>query len=206
MPISILNIARNSLKFSTINILAAVIALPVGIYVATVVSPEEYGVFGFLGLWLTYATLIRPGFTASGYREVPVLLGKGEDEKALRIQNISITSDMLYLILPFIVILGASLFYENTLIKYGLILTAVRYAITQLFSYWSGVNFLRQNFNVVAKGKFIAAIVAPVVMVASVYWLKGYALLAAPILAAILSGIYYWKRGPIQFRFTFDRK
>ena len=206
MPISVLNIARNSIKFSTINILAAIIALPVGIYVATVVSPEEYGVYGFLGLWLTYATLIRPGFTISGYREVPVLLGKGEDDKALRVQNISITSDMLYSVLPVIIILGASFFYDKPLMKYGLILTAVIYASTQLVNYWNSVNFIRQNFNIVAKGKFIATIVAPVVTVASVYWLKVYALLAAPICVALITGIYYWKWGPIHFRFTFDWK
>ncbi len=206
MPLSIINIAKNSFKFSTINIIAAAIALPVGIYVATVVSPEEYGVYGFLGLWLTYATLIRPGFTISGYREVPVLLGKGEDEEALRIQNISITSDILYSILPAVVILGASFFYQDTLIKYGLVLTAISYAITQFVGYWSGVNFLRQNFNTVAKGRFIGMIVAPVVTVASVYWLKVYALLLAPIIVALFTGIYFWKKGPIQFRPIYNWK
>jgi len=206
MPISIIHIAKNSVKFSTINILAAVIAVPVGIYVATFVPPEEYGVFGFLGLWLTYATLIRPGVIVSGYREIPVLLGKSEDEKALRIQNIAITSDILYSVLPFFIILGASFFFEEPLMKYGLMLTALSYGMTQLVSYWNGVNFLRQNFNISAKGKFIGAIVAPVVTVATVYWLKVYALLIAPISVALLLGIYYLKWGPIHFRFTFNWK
>ena len=206
MPLSIINIAKNSIKFSTVNILAAAIALPVGIYVATVVTPEEYGVYGFLGLWLTYATLIRPGFTISGFREIPVLLGKGEDEKALRIQNISITADMLYSILPTVAILIASFFFQNSLIKYGLIITAVSYAVTQFVGYWSGVNFLRQNFNTVAKGRFITTIIVPLFTVATVYWLKVYALLAAPILVAIVTWFYYWKLGPIQFRPTYDWK
>lgn len=204
MAISIIDIARNSLKFSSVSLLGAIISLPVGVYVATILVPEEYGVYGFLGLWSMYATLIHPGFTNSGYREIPVLLGKGEDNKALRIQNITITSSMLYSILPFIVILGASFFYSEPLLKYGLILIAVGYGATRLVNYWDGVNFLRQNFNIVAKGQFIAVVMASLVIATGVYWLKVYALLMAPIFVAIILGIYYWKRGPINFHFTFD--
>ena len=183
MAISVIDVARNSLKFSTINLLGVLISLPVSIYIATILVPEEYGVFGFLGLWAMYAALIRPGLTTSGYREIPVLLGKGEEKEALRIQNIAITSDMLYSILPIVVILGASLFYSEPLLKYGLVITAIGYGAMRLVNYWDGVNFLRQNFNITAKGKLIAAIVSPLVMVASVYWLKVYALLMAPIYA-----------------------
>jgi len=84
MAISIVEIARSSIKFSAVNILTAVIALPVGIYVATILVPYEYGIYGFLGLWSMYSSLIRPGLTISGYREIPVLLGQGKEEEELR--------------------------------------------------------------------------------------------------------------------------
>ncbi|MFC1904263.1 oligosaccharide flippase family protein [Chloroflexota bacterium] len=204
MAISVLNIIRNSLKFSSVNLLTGLISLPVSVYVATIILPEEYGVFGFLGLWLMYATLIRPGLTMSGYREIPVLLGKGEEKEALKVQNIAVTSDMLYSVLPVIVILGASFFYTEPLLKIGLVLTAISYGATQLANYWDGVNFLRQKFNVVARARLIAAIVLPLVIVASVYWLKVYALIIAPIVLAMFLGIYYRKWGPINFHFTFN--
>lgn len=173
---------------------------------ATILVPEEYGVYGFLGLWIMYAALIRPGLTISGYREIPVLLGKGEENEALRIQNIAVTSDMVYSVLPFVVILGASLFFSEPILKIGLIITAISYGATQLVNYWVGINFLRQNFNIVAKGRLIAAIVSPLVIVASVHWLRVYALLIVPIFIAIILWVYYWKRGPINFRFTLDWK
>lgn len=206
MAISIINVVRNSLKFSTVNLLATVVGIPVGVYVATVVTPVEYGAYGFLGLWLTYAALVRPGLTISGYREIPVLIGKGKEEDALRVQNISITSDMLYTMLLFLIILGASFFFSEPLLKYGLVLTAVSCGVVQLVNYWIGINFLRQNFNIVVKGRLIATIVSSLVIIASVYWLKVYALLIAPIVVAIFSGIYYWKWGAINFCFTFDWK
>ena len=206
MAISIIDIAKNSLKFSSANLLAAAILLPVNIYVATILVPEEYGVYGFLGLWLMYANLIRPGLTISGYREIPVLLGKGEDNEALRIQNITVTSDMLYSLLPFVIILGASFFFSEPILKIGLIITAISYGATHLVNYWVGINFLRQKFSLVARGRLIFAIVPPLVIVASVYWLKVYALIIAPIILAIILGVYYWKRGAINFHFTLDWK
>lgn len=206
MALSIINIAKDSLKFSSVNLLAALILLPVTIYVATILVPEEYGVYGFLGLWLTYAALIRPGLTVSGYREIPVLLGKGDEDEALRIQNITITSDMLYSILPFVVILGASFFFSEPVLKIGLIIIAISYGATHFVNYWVGINFLRQNFNVVARGKLIGAVVSPLVIVIGVYWLKVYALLIAPIIVAMILGIYYRKKGPINFCFTHDWK
>ena len=206
MAISIIYIAKNSLKFSSVSLLGILISLPVSIYVATILVPEEYGVYGFLGLWLMYATLISLGLRTSGYREIPVLLGKGEDKQALRIQNITITSDMLYSILPFVVILGASFFFSEPILKFGLIVIAVSYGISHFVGYWDGINFLRQNFSVAAKGRLIAALVSPFIIAASVYWLKVYALLIAPIFAAVALGIYYWRKGPINFHFTLDWK
>ncbi|MFC1991149.1 oligosaccharide flippase family protein [Chloroflexota bacterium] len=206
MSISIIDVARNSLKFSTVQAIFILISLPVSIYVATILVPEEYGVYGLLGLWTMYATLINPGLLTAGYREVPVLLGKGEEKEALRIQNIIITSDMLYSILPCIVILGASLFFSEPIFRFGLILIAVGYGIKRFVGYWDAVNFMRQNFNIAAKGRLLAAITPPLIIVASTYWLKVYALLIAPIFAAIVLGIYYWRKGPINFHFTLDWK
>jgi O-antigen/teichoic acid export membrane protein len=205
MAISIINTAKNSLKFTSVQIISALITIPVNIYIATVLVPEEYGNYGFLVLWLTYATLIGPGITVAGYREVPVLLGKGEDEQALRIQNISITSDLLYSILPFLVLLVASFFYTEDVLRVGLVIIAVSYAISHVAGYWSGVSFMRQNFNVAATGRLIIGVATPLIMLACVNWLNVYALLIAPIGAAAIAWLYYWRKGPIHFRFTFDR-
>lgn len=204
MAISVINVAKNSLKLTSIQAISVLISLPVTIYVATILVPEEYGVYGFLLLWSTYATLATLGITSAGYREVPVLLGKGNEKEALRTQNITITADMLYSILPFVVILGASLFYPEPIFKTGLILIAISWGISRFMSYWDGVNFLRQNFNGVARGRLISGILLPLLTLVSVHWLKVYALLLAPIGAYLISGIYYWKKGPINFHYTFD--
>lgn len=205
MAISIINVAKNSLKFTTVGAISALLGVPVSIYVATILVPEEYGVFGFLGLWLMYATIISPGVLVAGLREVPVLLGRGKEEEALRIQNISISSEMLYLVIPFVIILGASFFYSDTVLKLGLVIIAASYIMKSLARLWSGTNRIREKFNIVAKGDLISAILAPIVILASVNWLGVYALLIGPLIAGTVLWIYYLKKGPINYRFKLER-
>ncbi len=206
MAISILDIARNSLKFSSINALAAAVSLPVSVYVATVLTPVDYGVYGVLLLWLMYANLLRPGLVPAGYREIPLLLGRNERENALRLQNITITSDLLFSFVAFLAIIGASFFFSGTAMRVGLILTAFGYEANILANHWVGANFLRQNFNIAARGKFVLVMVSPLVILASVAWLKVNALLLASVLAALFAFIYYLRKGPVGFRPTFDWK
>ncbi|MFH0861115.1 MAG: oligosaccharide flippase family protein [Candidatus Altiarchaeota archaeon] len=202
--VTISSVLRQSLKFNAVNIFCKIISIPKSIIVAMILVPEEYGIIGLLGLWLTYAGLINPGLESAASREVPYLLGKGEKEKALHIQNVSITSKFLYTFLPFLVILGTSFFYSNKIIQIGLILTAVTYMISSNADNWSLFNHARQNFNKVATGYLIKGITVPVVTIALIFWLKIYAVLLAPILGAILAFIYYLQKGGINYHFEIN--
>lgn len=205
MTISILNIARNSLKFSAVRIIGAIIAVLTSMYVATIIVPKEYGIYGFLGLWLTYASLVSPGLVNAGSREMPGLLGKGEVKEAVRIQNVSLTPEMLYSLLPFIVILAAAFFYSDSVVRIGMIIIAFSYLTARLVTFWSNFNFIREKFNTVAAGNLIQAIAVPVITVILVNWLKINALLLAPVIVNIIIWIYYLKRGSINYRFQVDR-
>ena len=205
MAISIINIARHSVKFTSVNFLGALISVAVTIYVATILVPEEYGIYGFLGLWLMYASLIGPGIFSAGMREVPVLLGRGKEGEALKVQNISLSAEILYTIIPFVVIIGASFFFSQPILKFGLIIIAVSYVASHLASFWSGMNFIREKFNLVAKGNLIVAILTPLAILAGVNWLGVYALLIAPLIANVVVWVYYLKKGAINYHFKFDR-
>ena len=205
MTISITNIARNSLKFSMVQIIGAVIAMLTSMYVATILVPQEYGVYGFLGLWLMYASLIGPGLMSAGSREMPGLLGKGEVKEAVRIQNVSLTPELLYSLLPFAVILVASFFYSDNVTRTGMIIIAFSYLTARLVNFWGHYNFIREKFNTVAAANLIQSIAVPAITLICVYWLKVYALLLAPLAVNVILWFYYLKRGPINYRFQLDR-
>lgn len=204
--VKVLNIIRQSIKFNVVNIFSKVIAFVTGIIIATVLSPEEYGIISFVGLWGMYAGMINPGMDSAAAREMPYLLGKGEKEKALHLQNISITSKFLYSFVPFAVMLSASFLYSNELIRIGIILTSINYIISTNTNYWSLFNHVRLRFNKVAIGNLITGISVSLVTLSLIFWLKVYAVLIAPIIGAILMFLYYIRDAGIDYRFEFDRK
>ena len=152
------NILRQSVKFNAVNILSAAVSFFTGIVIARVLIPDEYGVIGLVGLWSVYAGLINPGIDSAAAREMTYLLGKGEKEKALRLQNIAITGKLLFSFLPFIIMLVASFFlYSDRLIRIGLILTSINYIVSTNTNYWPQFNQVRQQFNKVAAGNLITS-------------------------------------------------
>ena len=204
--VTVVSILRHSIKFNAVNIFSKTIAFPTYIIIAMVLIPEEYGVIGFVGLWGMYANLISPGMVSAAHREMPYLLGKGEKEKALHLQNIAITTKFMYSFFPFIVMLCASFLYSNKLIRIALIITAVNYIITTNTNYWSLFNYARQRFNKVATGNLITGFAVPLVTLSLIFWLKIYAVLIAPIIGAIFVFIYYIRNAGIEYHFEFERR
>lgn len=206
MTINITNIAKNSLKFSTVQIIGAVISVLATMYITTIILPDEYGVYGFLGLWLTYAGLIGPGMISAGIREMPGLLDKNEIAAAVRIQNVSLTTELVWSLIPFSVVIISSFFFADFIYRAGLIIIAFSYLSNRLVNSWSNFNFIREKFNTVATGNLIQVIAVPVITLLGVAWLKVYALLLAPLIVNIVLWLYYLKKGPINYHFQIDRK
>ena len=202
--VTVVNILRQSVKFNAVNLFSKTISFPITIIIAMVLIPEEYGVIGFVGLFGMYANLINPGMVSAAQREMPYLLGKGEEEKALHLQNVAITSKFMYNFFPFLVILCASFLYSNELIRICLILTAISYIISSNTNYWPAFNHVRQRFNNVATGNLIGGITVPLVTLSLILWLKIYAVLIAPIVGAIFAFVYYIRKAGIDYRFEFD--
>jgi O-antigen/teichoic acid export membrane protein len=206
MPISIISVAKNSIKFTSVKVIAAVAGLGVTLYAGTILTPEEYGTYGLLILWLTYASLVAPGMFVAASREVPVLLGRRQEEDALKVQNISISVEVLYTIVPATIIIGTSFLYTNVIMKNGLLIIALSYIATRLTAIWSNMNIARQRFNTVALGSLVIAIISPVVALLTLNWLKVYALIIGPLAAQAVGVGYYLTKGNIGFRFQLDRR
>lgn len=202
--VTVINILRHSVKFNVVNIVSRGLAFLATIVIATVLRPEEYGIIGFLWLWLFYADLINPGMDSAASREMPYLLGRGENEKAEYLQNVAITGKLLYSLLPFTVMTLASFFYSNELIRIGLILTAIRYIVIVNVNNWSGFNQARRKFNCVALGNFVRGITTQPLTILLVFLLRVYGVLIAPIVGALLEFLYYIKKDGINYRFRLD--
>jgi hypothetical protein len=122
------------------------VQIPNQIIIGMFLEPKEYGIISFVALWGLYAGLINPGMLSAAQREIPYLIGKKEKEQSKKVQNIAISSDLLYSVLPFLAIICASFLYSNKMIKIGLIITAFSFFSTRFVNYWPTINFIKQNF------------------------------------------------------------
>ena len=206
MSIDINSVIKNGFKFNIVNIISIFIAFVASIYVATVLTPEEFGIYGLLGLWLLYAGLIGPGFISASSREIPVLLGKNLEKDALKVQNVSLTAELIYLIIPCFIIFISSFFYTDQVIKIGLIIISINFLITKIVAYWTHINVVRQRFSQVAVGRFLIGFSGPIFLFISVDSLRVYALLIAPIVSSLIGAVYYFFKASLHFKITFDKK
>jgi O-antigen/teichoic acid export membrane protein len=206
MPLSIISIAKNSLKFTSIKAISALAALGVTLYAATILLPEEYGTYGLLMLWLTYVNLATPGTNIAASREMPILLGKGQEKEAVRVQNTSLSAELLFTIVPTAVIIAAAFFYTETVMRIGLLIIAVSFVVTRISNLWANMLFVRERFNTVAMVTIVTAIVAPVMVLVSLPWLKVYAMVLGPPVAFTIATVYYLAKGSINYRFALDRR
>lgn len=205
MSVSTKSIIRHSAKFNIVSIVSMLIQIPNQLIIGMFLAPQEYGIISFVALWGLYAGLINPGTLSAGQREIPFLMGKNEQEQIIKVQNIAVTSDLIYSILPFFVILCSSFFYSNKMIKVGLILTAFSFIANRFVTCWSSVNFVKQKFTDVAIGRLISAILTPIIIIGTIYWFDGiYVVLTAPLISTIFMGIYYLKKAPIGYYFRFE--
>ncbi len=205
MEITIRGIVRQSAKFNVVSIISLIIQIPTQLIIGRFLSPQEYGIISFVALWSLYGGLLNPGMLSAAAREVPYLLGKNEEEKAKSIQDISISSDIVWTVLPFLVILVASFCYRsNEVMRIALLITGINFLIVRFAGYWSTFNFTRQNFSIVAIGNFIATIARPILIIITIYWLKIYAVLLAPVFGCLLMFFYYLKKGPIDYHFRLN--
>jgi O-antigen/teichoic acid export membrane protein len=190
-PLSVLDTFKNSSKISSANLLNGLVMLPVNILVARILGPELLGVVGIVTLWQLYASLSKLGIFNAAYRELPPLLAAGKTERATYVQNIGITGEALYLLLPITVMLWAGWTQGNPLLRWGLMLSALTFGLMEVLGFATHLQWAHQRFGLIAKTTFLSTIVNAGFLLGTVSTLKVYAPLLAPGLSAlVLLGAY----------------
>lgn len=203
-PVSIL---RHSYKLSLVNAISYVLQIPVSIYVASTLGPENYGLIAFVMLWAFYGRLIRPGLLASAAREMPHYIGKEERKHAIIIQNVCITYEFIYYIFVSVIFIIASFFFKVNVIRIGLILVAVSFLLDIADCSFMNAQWVFQRFNIITRNNLLKVIITPLLTLALVFLLNVYGLLVLPAVISIFSIIYFLFFAPkLNFAITLDFK
>ncbi|MFC1674284.1 oligosaccharide flippase family protein [Candidatus Omnitrophota bacterium] len=203
-PISIF---RHSYKLSLANIIGYILQIPVFLYVASRLGPENYGLVAFVMLWAFYGRLIRPGMLSAAAREMPHNIGKGEAGSAIYIQNICITYEFIYYLFASSIIIVASFFFKNPVVRIGLILVAISLLLDIIDSSYANAQWSFQRFNIITRINLFKALITPLFTFLLVFLLYTYGLLVLPVAISLFSIFYYLIFAPkLNFAITFNFK
>ena len=200
-----LSIVRQSAKLSGAKIAGALVMLPVTLLVARFLGPRLMGVVGLVTLWQLYANLLKPSMFSAAFREMPGLLARGDRESTVRLQNIGITSEGTYLVLPVIAFVVGALIQPDPLVRNALLVGAAAFVFTQLNYFVDGVQWAHQRYGLIARASLIGAVVSGIFVVATIKWLGVYAALLIPAVTAVAAvTVYAIAAPPMDFKPKWD--
>ncbi|MBI3548531.1 MAG: oligosaccharide flippase family protein [Elusimicrobia bacterium] len=203
--IGVRQVLKGSSLISAVNVLGGFVAFFANFAIARKVGPQVLGAVGLVNLWLLYAGLLRPGFVAAGFRDVLHLTGAGQEAKALHVQNVAFTYEGSLLIVSVLALMSGSLFYQEPLLKVGMLLAGGTFFFQSLVRYQETIQWTKHRFGLIAQGGLVNRLLGPGLSLLGAYKLGGLGLLMAPIGTAAATNVFYRLAAPpAGFTFTWD--
>lgn len=193
-------IFRRSSKLSVVNLTGYGLSLLTGLVVARLLGPENVGILAVVGVWTFYLRLLRPGWLSVAGREMPPLFGSGQHGEARRIQNVALTGELLFSLIPCVVLVVAGALSHHLVIRISLWLSAAAFAVTTVQSAFQGLLFVYHRFDLVVRMTLILSIGGPAGTLLMLPWLGIYSPLVMPALAAAMALIVVVRQREL-FRF-----
>ena len=199
-----------SLSFSG-NLMGKIISLPVGIVIASILGPGDYGILAIITLILQYLTYLNLGLLGNIPREVPIAYGKEDLGEVKTIYstvftNYIITTIISLFILWFIYALGFD-YDGEILIKYMVFITLIKLAAnadSYLYTYVKGEG----KFIIIGKYEWIKKTILPVINLVMVWYFQLTGLLISLLLLHLIGLVFFWvrlKRPLIKFKFNYSK-
>lgn len=203
--LSPLAILKHSSKLSISKLVGIPVAFVISILVAHRLGPAGLGLVGYIGLWQLYGALIRPGLVSAASREMPPLIGKAKLGDAVHIQNVAISAESIYLVIPTTAFLVAALLRPD--LRLLMLAGAVAFLATQVQFFVGSVAWAYQRFGLIARATVVATVAGALFTLVLIGPIGLYAAVLAPGVAALAGAIYTIRWGPpIHFNPQFDRK
>ena len=204
ISISSQSIWKYSSKFTGINILSRFLSFPVAIIVAMVLSPIDYGIIGYAGVFISWAGFVNLGMMSVAQREMPGLIESGDLSRARFIQNLAITIESLITFIVFIGLLYIGCTFKDFTTKVVFLLSSIGYAVNRFYNLIENINYIFKDFNLTAKGRLIRVMLYPLLTIGLIYWIRIYTI---PVVSIVLTTTilgYFLKSKPYNLSFVLN--
>ncbi|MAG85799.1 MAG: hypothetical protein CMB97_00060 [Flavobacteriaceae bacterium] len=200
-------IAADGMKLLSSSVITKIIGGGVGILVAKVLGPADFGLLKIINFVPSLAKYANIGFGGVYGREVPHIRAVGGGREAeQRVADTAFSTNIFWGAGLAIIVFLFSFCYSKPFIRFGLWISALSLFITQLNRLYAVKCSVNKLFSIIAVVAVVGSLVRALVIVTTVYWGRGYSVLFATLFSVVAGCIYYLNKIRLSFRFTFDKE
>ena len=179
------HVFRSASRLSLVSLLGVVLTIPTTFLIAMQLGSEDYGAIQFVLLAYSFATLTRLGIFEAGVRAFIYHTSREDQRAATLAQNVGITYDTAFALLPGLVLLAATPFLEDPLRQLGFMLAPVATLIASLSAFLIQLHVARMRFAIVARVNLFRVVLLPGLQLGGVFVFGPAAVFVAPIVVDI---------------------
>lgn len=188
---------KNIFYYSSSAYVSQIIGLVSGIWVASLLGPEEFGIWNAFMLVLGYATYTELGVLSAMGRDLPLYLGQGDLKKAAAIEGASRYTTIFGALLAAILLLVFSLFgNHSSKMTIGLQAMSLVLILQQVYAHHRIYLRSHNKFKELSQQQVLFSIATAILALIFVIWDGLEGRLFAAIVAHLLILVYAIRRDP----------
>lgn len=176
------------------------------ITVARVLDPSDYGILKFVELIQMLNKYGNLGIKPAVAREVAHAIGRGDLKAAQVLKNTGYTCEASLAFFLFVICVMTALFFDSRLVSSLMMLAALSLLAAKLRGIFNTEATIRRRFLLISKVSVITSIVASLLTILTVPYLKIYAVLGMNILASALAIFLYLRYLQLEYRWMVNKK
>ena len=174
--------------------------------VAKYLGPADFGLLKSIELVQMLNKYGNLGFRLTANREVGNLIGEKSTANAGLIKNTLYSSELILSLILFVIGISSSLFFDNKSISIMIILASFGLLASKIRGIMDTEAVIQKNFILHSKVAFITTLIASIVVIITIPWLKIYAVLLTNIVVGIIAIGYYLKYLNLKLSFKIAKK
>jgi len=176
----------------------------VGVLAAKLLGPTNYGFFNLIDLVNKYGPLSNLGVSSGISREIPLNLGKGENEHALRLNNVGFTGLIFTTTFIASVIIIFAIFKLHGLALFALIMASLGIIVNAVYEYHVMYLYSYSDFRKASNLIIFYSFALIVFTVLLIWFFNIWGQFIAIFLIPVIAIFYVYKKKIHKFTLTYN--
>lgn len=198
-------IATNTAYLFSSSIINRILSTITGLVTAKVLGPNDFGLLRLINYIPSLSKFGSLGLSAVAKREIPHIRGRKEGyKKESKIKNVSFSAEIIWGLILSLVIIVVSFFFENYIVKYGLLVTSITLFFGCIRRIYFVILTVDKRFKDIAYVQVISGFILSLIVLSTVYWGKIFSVLFGGLVATLISLIVLARTVKLDFNFSLN--